>query len=385
MKVLFCYITAESVWSPSIETEMETIAREFPQDTYYVLCLESTEFGSSSRPDNIKAISISPRSHREWTRYRLYRGVVARLAKYLQVDLIWSVNIGLYHRSEIPQVVSVRNAFEVYPRQVARFYEHGTLHLAIMRHCFRKSLRHCDGVIVQTPLIATHVRQIQSAPERIAVIPKTVESLENAPVQPLADSVVRELDGGLGRGAFTFIYVASPTLHKNHAVLIKAMEILRRQEVKVRIALTVSTSQVFAMAGESARSLVETGHLLPMGRVGKGHLRSLYDACNGCVMPSLLESLSSSYLETMHWGKPQISADLPFAHEACGDAALYARPADTADWAAKMRVLAEGRALRDELVEAGHRQMERYPKMWAEAASRLHRFLQEVIDSTGRR
>ncbi len=46
----------------------------------------------------------------------------------------------------------------------------------------------------------------------------------------------------------------------------------------------------------------------------------------------LSECLSSSHLEAFAYSKPQIVADVPYAHDLCKNAALYANPNDVNDW-----------------------------------------------------
>ncbi len=127
-------------------------------------------------------------------------------------------------------------------------------------------------------------------------------------------------------------------------------------------------------------SLIESGHLLPLGWINKEQLLAVYEACDACVMPSKSEQLSSAHLEAMHWRKPQISADLPYAHDLCGDATLYADPDDPADWAAKMQTLMENPERRDRLVAAGLDRMKSFPKTWKEVARRVRTFLAEVAN-----
>ena len=63
-------------------------------------------------------------------------------------------------------------------------------------------------------------------------------------------------------------------------------------------------------------------------------------------MPSHLESLSSAHLEAMQWGRPQITADLPYARDLCGPAALYVPVDDWNAWRREIERLRDDEPLR---------------------------------------
>jgi len=377
MNVLF-FLSGPGAIYPNLKVLFFTLLKLFPEDTYYAVCLAPSEISSWHGPKNLQIITVEQGCCREWARFRLCSHGLGRLAKEKKIDVIWSINIGPYRHVKTPNVLFLQNAYQVYPPSVMRYHFHNRLQVTALRYFFRKSLRHSDGVMVETPLMAQYVRAMRSAPRRVTAISKAVESEDDIAIQPLPDQILQQLDGGLGCNVFSFFYAASSYPHKNHATLIGAMEVLRRQGVRARIVLTISVDELFALGGEKARSLVESGHLLPIGRIGKEHLRPLYDMCGGCVMPSVLESQSSSHLEAMIWKKPQISADLPYARELCGGASLYAEPKNPDDWAAKMQMLMESSEHRERLVAAGLEQMETFPKTWREVARQVRSFLAEV-------
>jgi len=376
MNVLFSYFCGAGAHE-NLAFLLRTLARVFPQDTYHIVSPELSELNFQSG-GNMHAVPVKQGLVRELTRFGLSYYGLDRLARERQADVIWSLNLGPYRRTEIPHVLSIHNAYQVYPSSVARYHPNKRFRVAALRYFFRQSLVSSEGVIVQTPTMADYVRKIKGAPSRIAVIPKSVESAEEVDYQPLPEAVVQRFEGGLGNESFTFFYAANSVPHKNHEVLISALEIMRSCDERVRVAVTLSEAELSSIAGDRARNLVAAGHLVPVGWVDKQHLRPMYDACDACVMPSLLESLSSAHLEAMQWSKPQISADVPYAHDLCRDATLFANPHDPAEWAAKMRMVMQDDAIRARLVKAGHCVMESLPQSWREVAVRVRQFLAEL-------
>ena len=83
----------------------------------------------------------------------------------------------------------------------------------------------------------------------------------------------------------------------------------------------------------------------------------------------------------MQWGKPQVIADMPYAHDLCGEAALYASSIAPADWAAKMQRLARDSRLQSQLVEAGYQRVSAFPRTWEEVACSVAEFLVSFTSS----
>lgn len=88
---------------------------------------------------------------------------------------------------------------------------------------------------------------------------------------------------------------------------------------------------------------------------------ALYEKCNLMFLPTLLETFSASYLESMAMGLPIVTTDLDFARDVCGDAAMYFTPS-SADEAAKALVsLIQSSGLRANMVQLGKQRLKHYP------------------------
>lgn len=360
---------------------LQAMATEFPNDQFAIVCTRDSFLWSLGSLANVEVIPFEGGITKEWSRLCMETFGIGRIAKKHNADVIFSINVGPYVRTGIPQVLVVLNSFQVYPWWVAQYHPRSRFTLAMLRWLFRRSLRCCDAVQVETSLLAEYVRRMPGAPQRIEAIPKAVESTEDFEPHPLPDRVRTLFAGGLGPSTFTFVYVATSAPHKNHAVAMAAMEVLRSRGVAARLVLSLNEEQCRKCCGdELASSLIESGHVLPVGWIKKEELSALYDVCDACVMPSKLEQLSSAHLEAMHWQKPQISADVAYAHDLCGDAAIYADPDDPADWATKMQMLMENPQQRERLVAAGLERMKAFPKTWKEVARRVRAFLAEVAN-----
>ncbi len=301
--------------------------------------------------------------------------ILPRLLRTGKADVVWSVNLGPYVRTKVPSVLSINNAYQVYPWKVSRYHPGSRVRVAILRWFFRRSLHLSDAVIVQTPLMGEYVRNIAGGPSRVYVAPKAVEREDDIQGKPLPETIARSLEAGPGRAAFTCLYVSTWMPHKNHITLLRAFSELARRKIPARLILTVTEREILSAGWAGAGALLHSGYVVAAGWVEKASLRSLYDACDACLMPSHLESLSSAHLEAMQWGRPQITADLPYARDLCGSAALYVPVDDWNRWAHEIERLQNDKRLQRALVTAGYAQMSQYPASWADAAEAVHRVL----------
>jgi len=381
MRILFQYLTGGGGALSNIILLLQAISQQYPQDHMDIVCSSSSELRTLDTSSNIDVIIYDRGFHQEFDRALLGFGGISKIAIERHADIVWSLNLGSYVRTSVPQVLSVNNPHQVYPWEVTRYHPDNSFSVAALRWFFRKSLRVSDGVIVQTPVMAEYIKKISGAPKLIEIVPKAVENEADVMFESLPCSIQTILEEGLGTQTFTFLYVSTYTPHKNHKTLIDAFGILSDEGVNARVVFTISLNELIAFGGEMARRLVESGHLLPVGWTGKAYLRSLYDACDACLMPSVLESLSSAHLEAMQWGKPQITSDLPYARDLCSAAAVYVSAEEPVEWAGKIKEFISDNALRLKLAEAGHERMKHFPATWAEAAHKVHAFLEQAVSN----
>ena len=380
---VYCYMAGGGGLS-NLTILLRTMARHHPEDSIEIVTSSSAQFPGLQDTPNIRIRRVRVTGVQEIDRLLLGIRFLPRLLGAENADVLWSINLGPYVRPNVPSVLSVNNAYQVYPWRMSRYHPGSRIRVAILRWFFRRSLRVADAVTVQTPVMGEHVRAIKGAPARVSVAPKAVEREGDIQRKPLPEEVAQTLETGPGRGAFTFLYASTWMPHKNHITLLRAFSELAHRDIRVRLVLTVTEQEIRAAGWPGSAALLESGYVVATGWVEKAFLRSLYEACDGCLMPSHLESLSSAHLEAMQWGRPQITADLPYARDLCGGAALYVPVDDWNAWAREIERLRNDERLRRELVTAGYTQMNQYPASWTEAAETVHRVLEATTRDSSR-
>lgn len=378
MRIVFQYYSGGGGGLANFALLLQAYLRRFPEDHITIVCSDKSILQKIGCEPNADVILIRESRMKELV--RLWLGCVGlnSIAKQVQADVIWSLNIGTYFKSKVPTVLSLNNAHQIYPVEATRTHPGSPFRVFLLRFFFRLSSRAADGIIVQTPLMAKYVSALCGSEYPVEIIPKSVEADRDIVFEPLPDHIDNRLAYCSNGGNARWLYVATDTPHKNHAIIIRAFQILRSKGAQHCLVLTIDEESAIRWGGDAARELIGNGSLVALGWIDKVHLKALYANCDACVMPSVLESLSSSHLEAMEWGVPQIAADLPYARDLCGDAAIYVDPDDAERWAYAIQNLAADKELKKKLVKAGRRRMKNFPDSWIECAERTRSFLSSI-------
>jgi glycosyltransferase involved in cell wall biosynthesis len=181
-------------------------------------------------------------------------------------------------------------------------------------HTYDRAAREADMVVVPSAFVRDRaVSALGLDPGRVAVIPHGVD---HARFRPGSDARERFL-----------LYPARSWPHKNHATLLDAFELLRRDEPELRLVLTGAGTAAFG-----GRPGVEA-----LGLVSGDELLSLYRRAACLVFPSRYEGFGLPPLEAMACGTPVAAARAASIPEVCGDAAILFDPADARAIAAGVR------------------------------------------------
>jgi glycosyltransferase involved in cell wall biosynthesis len=380
MRILFQYFSGGGGGLSNIILLLKTLSRIYPQDQILVVCAPGSDLSSLSTLPNVEVIFYGGYRHKEVDRLLLGYFGLKRLVEQYHVDIVWSLNVGSYSRLKVPHVLSVNNAYQVYPlNDVAQYHPKSRFTLIFLRTFFQKTLRLSSAVILQTSLMKDYVQKIKGAP-RGYVVAKAVERDEDMLVAQLPVEMLSVLDKK--NADFTFLYVATNSPHKNYQVLVDAFDLLSKEFAHVRLILTISAEELILLAGDKAKRLIDAGYIAPVGWVKKEYLKALYQTADACLMPSVLESLSSAHLEAMMWGKPQIVSDLPFSRDLCGGAAVYVSAVDANQWVKSIRELVGNTMLQQELIRVGHERMELFPKTWDDVAHQIHLVFDELVHTS---
>lgn len=143
--------------------------------------------------------------------------------------------------------------------------------------------------------------------------------------------------------------------HKNFEVLFEALSILKkaRTDLAFKIHLTISEglpskSKIYKFITNPPAYVTIENH----GSVSLVELKSIYEMCDLVVHPSVLESYSATYPESIWMNKPLIASDLFFARAICHEAAIYFTPRSARDLAQQMTKVIDSPDVQSDLFRA---------------------------------
>ena len=222
------------------------------------------------------------------------------------------------------------------------------------RPFLRRVLDRAARIVVSSPRLVEHARELQAYRRKCAVIPFGVE-LERF---ELADSHARRaLELRRRRGPIV-LFVGRLVPYKGVSVLLDAMRDVDGT------AFIVGTGPLADPLREQARRAGIADRIVFAGDVDDHELVALYHACDVFVLPSVThaEAFGMVQIEAMACGTPVISTDLPSGVpwvNQHGETGLVVPPGDSAALAAAISRLGSDEPLRKRLGTGARRRVER--------------------------
>ena len=369
MRILFQYFYGAGGALANLMKLLTVYSERFPDYQFFILCHPKSKLRELDQLPNAEVICYGGGRFKELERLRLGLWDLNKIANQKNVDVIWNLNLGSYKKTDIPQVTSLNNAFQVYPKDVLKYHPGNRLKVNIMRFFFKKTVKQSKVVILQTNLMAEYTSKMANI--KTHVVPKAVEktkhTIENQDIGAQNIKVLKD------QGTVLCIYIATRQIHKNHGVLFKAFELLKDENISLLVSL--EKNDLLEMGVD--HDLIRDSKIIPLGWVDLKDLFYYYNLSNISLMPSKLESLSSSHIESMKWKKPLISSDLPFAKDLCGEASLYVNPDKPEDWAKAIRELIASKEVQNNLIKLGTTRMDNFPSTWEEVINDINTILYE--------
>ncbi|GAG35620.1 unnamed protein product, partial [marine sediment metagenome] len=187
---------------------------------------------------------------------------------------------------------------------------------------------------------------------------------------PSVEPDIREEKKALIDGADRprLIYVSHPSEHKNHLELVRAMPAILKTMPSASLLLTLDkqrpgdrryTSFIVDIQRE-AEHLGVSQRLVWLGILNPDEVEYALRVSDLTVFPSLAESFGLGLAESMAAGCPVAAADISYAHEVCGEAAVYFDPRDSNDIAETVLSVLREQATSEQLRSAGAERKDRF-------------------------
>lgn len=367
MKILFYYFHGAGGAVENFYHLLQSLCHINKNVQLVILCDKDSKLNKLGLEDNVEIIHTKIYFSQEVTRLAYNFFLLRRIIQLQNPDVVWSLNVGPYFSTGKLQVLSVNNAFQVYPLEFSKFHPSSKLKVLLLRNFFRMGLSFSDLIFTQTELMASYIKKYNK--KQVSVYAKAVDKSKFI----LNENLIR------AKNELNFLYISTLSPHKNHIILIKLFEVLggiyinnpeKFNGKKPILNLSISVDEAKSIY-VTIDNLVENGFINCLGWVDNNKINHLYECSDICLMPSFLECLSSSHLEAFAYSKPQIVADVPYAHDLCKSAALYANPTDVDDWVECVFKLINNPYLCTELSQRGNEIFDQFPTSWDEIAQSI--------------
>ena len=299
-----------------------------------------------------------------------------RLLRAAAVDVLWNPGNNATLRPGCPQVTTIHDM------QYTRFPEDFTkATLRVMQTLVPWSARHSNLVLTISEFSRREIAERAPAPfDKIRV---ALPAVEPAFSEPLPGAFLAERVMALTRYPDPYLLAVSNTYpHKSMETVVQAFARIQNR-IPHRLVL-VGRPRLGEPALEAAlEALPDSARVTRLHYVEKQDLIALYQRAEAFLFPSRYEGFGLPVLEALSCGLPVICCREGSVPEIAGEAALYAKTGDPADFAAQiLSVIAsspEAAALRTRLSEAGRARARQFS--WQRCAAQTLAALREAVEA----
>lgn len=237
------------------------------------------------------------------------------------------------------------------------------------RLLFKSGNKKAAHIIVPSHFVAADLATHYSFTKpKTSVIYEASEPPISAPAEPLK-----------GVGLSFIFHVGSPFPHKNIERLVTAFESIATKYPGLQLILPGKKEFFFEQLQKQIDASPVKDRIIVPGFVSAGELKWLYQNASAYVLPSLSEGFGLPGLEAMVHGCPLVSSKATCLPEVYGEAAHYFDPLVASDIAQKISDVLDSPQLRQDLVEKGHRQADKYS--WLKMTQETHKIFESELRS----
>jgi len=251
------------------------------------------------------------------------------------------------------------------------------------RRHLRKSLRATQLLFCQTQVAEQRLRGVYGNGFLIRHCPNQFSTF----VRPAAETTLEPDSLRPFHDKFKLFVLTRYYTHKNLEIIPRVFWQHRRELRDVAVVLTIAPDQ-HPNAAKLLRDVKRHGleqNIITVGPLRQNELPAYYEHTDALFLPTLLESFSGTFLETMQFGRPILTSDMDFAHGVCGDAAIYFDPHNVDNICEAILRLKDDKALYQQLTEAGKSRRETYSLTWDEIGGSVIRELELLVENSAQR
>lgn len=338
---------------------------------YFVLTPKKEEYKTYSN-EFIEIIDIGNIYKNNFILPFSYKYILPKILNELKIDIVFNL-ADLPVAGKVPQVFLFDWAYAVYPESIVwKMMDFKSLIVRRMKlYYFKKYLKYVTAIIAQTETIKRRLENFYSL-KNVTVVSNAV-SIENLSGGENFDF---KLPGGVKLLYLTYYYP-----NKNIEIFIPLAKEIKKRGLNYKIIVTIDPSQhvkakmfLDIIKSESLNDVV-----INVGPVKMENVPSIYDQCDGLLMPTLLESFSGTYVEAMYHKLPILTSDMDFARDLCKNSAVYFDPFDVNSILGSIKTVFENDEIKFEKIEEGSKILNQLPD-WNQVFSKYNKVLETVLN-----
>lgn len=190
----------------------------------------------------------------------------------------------------------------------------------LRRFLFRKRVLYINHIISQSRYMDTLLKK--SLPNLHATTDIFPNTIPKIPQQPIRFSIISGT-----KNKKKLLVLSRYYSHKNLEILLDVASLIRKKH-KNYILITTLENKHHPKASKLIKKIKRnfTHTIVNLGEIKRENIESLYENTDALLLPTLIESFSTVYMEAMYFLKPVLTSDRPFARNICQDAGWYFDP-----------------------------------------------------------
>ena len=347
MKILVNAITAKMGGFKTLTISFLDNISENDGNQYYFLCPKGVIDKSLLNKKNIKLVETDRGDTSHIKRFMWYQFGLPNYIKNNRFD--YMINLTNYGpiNPRCNQILLLHNPKHVSEQIKESLNVKNRIKLFFQDIVFKLSLKGTDTLVVQTNYMKDGVvNKFKYNKDKIKIIPSAPCKIKD---EELDKDIEEKLKKFIGNERNVICNITLYATHKNLELLLYAIKYIKDNDLcKLKLIITIDED-----GGNDQNNLVRMintlnidDYVLSIGNIKHNNIKKLLDISKVFIFPSYAESFGIPFVEAMQCGKPIVAADLGFAHDVCGDAALYFKYNDKRDLAIKIVELLNDEELR---------------------------------------
>ena len=278
--------------------------------------------------------------------YAKVKKQIKLLEQQIKPDVVYSITAPSYFTFEATEVMRFTNPLVTHPNKYSKSTQTWIERIRTWLYCKNqvRLMKKAHFFITQTETTKQGILRITGLPENHVcvvnnVLPSVFKHMDNTPI--VEDDFIN------------IACVGNPVPHKNFDILPDVLIELKRLGIEnVRFHTTIPFDH--PLNNKLKKHLNELGMMKNWknyGRISQKELGAMYQRCQLCYLPTLLEVFSASTVEAMYFNLPIVATNFSFNTEVLADSSLYYEPKNAKAAAQQLAKLIADKALQEEMQE----------------------------------